>query len=166
MRRRHEQYAFAGSLHFVTVVTLERGAWFKTASECEAILQWFENFRAKYDLICRGYVLMPDHLHALLRQELDGNPVSDAVGGFKRMTSLRVKPDAYPKKLSLWRPTYDDVLVPGLNAAHTKLNYMHQNPVKKGLVERSEDWNWSSAGFYFYERPGIVEVEPLGHQIK
>lgn len=109
---------------------------------------------------------MPDHLHALLRQNSDGNPVSDAVGGFKRMTSLRAKPETYPKDPALWRPTYDDVLVPGHDAAHTKLQYMHLNPVKRGFVERAEEWNWSSARLYFSDCRGIVTVEPLGHLMK
>jgi putative transposase len=28
------------------------------------------------------------------------------------------------------------------------MNYIHLNPVRKGLVERSEDWQWSSATHY------------------
>ena len=29
-----------------------------------------------------------------------------------------------------------------------KLNYMHWNPMKRGLVRRPEDWRWSSYHFY------------------
>ena len=31
-----------------------------------------------------------------------------------------------------------------------KLHYMHQNPVARGLVERPEDWQWSSFRMYAY----------------
>jgi putative transposase len=40
-----------------------------------------------------------------------------------------------------------------------KLRYMHRNPVKRGLVERPEDWLWSSFRHYFYGEEGIVEIE-------
>jgi putative transposase len=29
-----------------------------------------------------------------------------------------------------------------------KLNYMHMNPVKRGLVAHPKDWRWSSYAFY------------------
>jgi putative transposase len=32
--------------------------------------------------------------------------------------------------------------------AREKLDYMHLNPVRAGLVTRAVDWRWSSAGYY------------------
>jgi hypothetical protein len=41
-----------------------------------------------------------------------------------------------------------------------KLNYMHANPVKRGLVDHPRDWPWSSWGFYFGKKSGIrMDVE-------
>jgi hypothetical protein len=39
-----------------------------------------------------------------------------------------------------------------------KLRYMHRNPVKRGLVEQPELWNWSSSRAYSYGEPGLVRV--------
>jgi putative transposase len=39
-----------------------------------------------------------------------------------------------------------------------KLHYMHQNPVKRGLVSSAEDWEWSSARFYSTGEQGVVKV--------
>lgn len=39
-----------------------------------------------------------------------------------------------------------------------KLHYMHQNPVKRGLVSLAQHWKWSSAGFYATGEQGIVKV--------
>ena len=33
---------------------------------------------------------------------------------------------------------------------HEKLNYMHNNPVKRGLVKEPGDWPWSGWRFYFW----------------
>ena len=40
-----------------------------------------------------------------------------------------------------------------------KLDYMHRNPVQRGLVARPEDWTWSSARHYATGEEGMVEIE-------
>ena len=40
-----------------------------------------------------------------------------------------------------------------------KLRYIHRNPVVRGLVERPEDWLWSSFRHYFTGADGVVEIE-------
>ena len=40
-----------------------------------------------------------------------------------------------------------------------KLRYMHRNPVKAGLVQRPEDWKWSSFNHYATGVEGVVEIE-------
>jgi hypothetical protein len=36
---------------------------------------------------------------------------------------------------------------------------MHRNPVKRGLVEKPEDWDWSSFRHYATGVEGVVEIE-------
>jgi len=40
-----------------------------------------------------------------------------------------------------------------------KLRYIHRNPVKQGLCERPEDWQWSSFRHYATGAEGRVEIE-------
>jgi REP-associated tyrosine transposase len=40
-----------------------------------------------------------------------------------------------------------------------KLNYMHANPVTRGLVEHPEDWPWSSWSFYRKGERGLVRID-------
>jgi putative transposase len=40
-----------------------------------------------------------------------------------------------------------------------KLRYMHNNPVKRGLVLAPGDWKWSSYRFYFLNEAGPVRVK-------
>jgi hypothetical protein len=40
-----------------------------------------------------------------------------------------------------------------------KLRYTHRNPVKRGLVERPEQWNWSSFRAYLCGESGLVRVK-------
>jgi hypothetical protein len=39
-----------------------------------------------------------------------------------------------------------------------KLVYMHENPVKRGLVLSAEEWNWSSGRFYGSGEQGVVKI--------
>jgi putative transposase len=41
-----------------------------------------------------------------------------------------------------------------------KLNYMHWNPVKRGLVEKPEDWPWSSVHYYQTGEQRRVKILP------
>ncbi len=40
-----------------------------------------------------------------------------------------------------------------------KLRCLHRNPVKRGLVKESGDWNWNSFRHYAYREMGVVEIE-------
>ena len=157
MRRRHTHLAFAGSIHFITTVTRFRGAWFVEDEICTKILKIFEWHRANFSLKCIGYVLMPDHFHALLHQQEEGMQIPQMMAVFKRETSKQARPKSYPGT-TLWRSRFDDVPVPGMNAVKTKLEYMHNNPIRRGLVEEPEKYPWSSAKDYFDIEKGIVSI--------
>jgi putative transposase len=43
-----------------------------------------------------------------------------------------------------------------------KLKYMHENPVKRGLVACPDEWPWSSARWYSGSREGELEIDPMG----
>jgi putative transposase len=40
---------------------------------------------------------------------------------------------------------------------HKTLDYIHNNPVEAGFVEKAEDWLYSSAG-NFYGKKGFIEL--------
>ncbi|MBK6765182.1 MAG: transposase [bacterium] len=157
MLRLHTRHDFTGSRHFVTTVTQVRGAWFVEASLCQRILEIFEECRATAKLDCVGFVLMPDHIHALLFQNEDARTVSDFMRDFKVKSAFRCLPEGYSQG-NLWRRRYDDVPLPGPNAVRTRLKYMHENPLKARLVDRPEDYQWSSAQHYYNEQPTIITL--------
>ncbi len=125
------------------------------ASICIEVLRIFEWYRSKYNVECYGYVLMPDHLHALLRQNGDSAEISKLFGAFKSYTSRHITIDNYPDT-TIWRDYFDSVPVPGTDAQRTKLKYIHENPLRRGFVERIEDYLWSNARAYLlHEAPHI-----------
>jgi putative transposase len=58
-----------------------------------------------------------------------------------------------------WQARYYDLNVWSERKRIEKLRYMHRNPVKRGLVETPEDWEWSSFRHYATGAEGVVEIE-------
>ena len=52
-----------------------------------------------------------------------------------------------------WQRRYYDFNIDGESKLDEKLQYMHLNPVRAGLVEKAVDWPWSSARHYLLGRP-------------
>jgi putative transposase len=60
-----------------------------------------------------------------------------------------------------WQARYYDFNVFTERKHIEKLRYIHRNPVKRGLVERPEDWQWSSFRHYATGERGTVEIESI-----
>ena len=58
-----------------------------------------------------------------------------------------------------WQKRYYDFNIRNYPQFVEKLRYIHRNPVKAGLCERPEDWEWSSFRHYATRSEGRVEIE-------
>ena len=63
-----------------------------------------------------------------------------------------------PRSPTFWQPWYYDFNVYSGKKKREKLDYMHMNPVKRGLVESPEQWRWSSFRFYHLGEKGPVKI--------
>jgi putative transposase len=59
----------------------------------------------------------------------------------------------------LWQKRYYDRNIRDYAEFVEKLQYIHRNPVKRGLVERAEDWKWGSFRHYALHEECGVEIE-------
>jgi len=114
-----------------------------------------ERVRRDYGLCVYGYVVMPEHVHLLLN-EPDRNTFAQAIKSLKQGVARRL---ALRAKDSFWQARYYDFNVWSEGKFVEKLRYIHRNPVKRGLVERPEDWRWSSFRHYASGEVGVVEIE-------
>ncbi len=87
------------------------------------------------------YCLMPDHLHYLTSPNRDGISVLTFSDQFKGKTTNRSWQQGWQGKL--WQPRYYDHIVRDEESLLEIAEYILNNPVRKGLVERPEDWRWS-----------------------
>jgi putative transposase len=61
-----------------------------------------------------------------------------------------------------WQARFYDFNVYSSCKVREKLEYMHANPMKRGLVKNPSAWMWSSFLFYEKGEAGLVKIDPLG----
>jgi hypothetical protein len=61
----------------------------------------------------------------------------------------------------LWQPTRYPVQIETQGFWQVKLDYLHANPCRKGLVTRPQDWRFSSASFWYPLSSGPVPVNDV-----
>jgi putative transposase len=115
--------------------------------------------------LCSGFVVMPDHVHAIVWFPNTGC-LSPMMRVWKSRSSRRLKQftrtqltgysKAIDPKHPVWQPKYYPFNLYSEKKAREKLDYMHFNPVRAGLVRNACDWQWSSARYY--ELGGSVGV--------
>jgi len=149
------RYQHQRCLHFITFSCYRRMPLLDTSAAKETFERTLERVRVWYACYIAGYVVMPEHVHLLI-SEPEHSRLSVVIQMLKQFTSQKLHD---PRLLRFWQIRYYDF--PGWSAAKRieKLRYMHRNPVKRGLVERPEDWKWSSFVHYATGAEGIVEIE-------
>jgi len=86
-----------------------------------------------------GYVLMPTHIHLISGSVEGGKGISKFIHSIKG----RIR-ETLQGKGKFWQNRFDDLLLTSEKQFIIKLNYIHYNPVRAGLVIAPEDWIYSS----------------------
>ncbi len=97
---------------------------------------------------------MPEHVHLLLGEPQIGT-LSTVLQVVKQRTARKVH-DVI--RGQMWQRRFYDFTAFTQEKVTEKLVYMHENPVKRGLVLSAEEWAWSSARFYSSGEQGAVKI--------
>ena len=169
------RFHHSGQSHFVTFCCYHRRRLFTTDASRQIFESVLERVRRSFRLQVFGYVVMPEHVHLLLSEpQQEGGPLkpgfglsggvhwlsnphtlADALKSLKQGVSRRLIGDAD----HFWQKRYYDFNIRNYLQFVEKLRYVHRNPVKRGLCERPEDWEWSSFRHYATGCEGRVEIE-------
>jgi len=120
----------AGRRHLLSQVAVQdllAGIWSKSAE----VDGWFVG----------RYVLMPDHVHFFAKPALTAKPIADWMKTWKSVSSRRIAVLAKVDQ-PIWQEDYFDHFVRSAPSYEEKWEYVRQNPVRKGLCVRPEDWPW------------------------
>jgi putative transposase len=131
------------------------GCVLRVAAHAKAVIAAWDHFDGvQYRL--HAWTVMPNHVHILVAP-MRGYAIGSIVGAWKSVSARGIfaamdRPSA-SRKRHLWQLDYYDRFI--RNTAHylAATDYIHQNPVKAGLVAKPEDWPWGSAKNWERDRP-------------
>jgi len=179
LRHSYEQNCY----HYLTASTYRRARVFDADRFKSHFVKTLDDLRTELGFRIFGYVLMPEHFHLLIWPDPAANP-SQIMQKLRERTAnfiLRTLRQnlAYPwcqkmlKRLELsatvhhhahyrvWNRRGYDLNIWSDKKQNEKIDYMHNNPVVRGLVEHVADWPWSSWRFYYLEDRSVLAMDHL-----
>lgn len=170
-------------IHFVTFTVVEWIDVFTRKEYRDIVLDSIRYCQAEKGLVLYSWCLMSNHIHLVIAAK--NSDTSDILRDFKKYSSKKIlqtiinNPQESRKDwmLALFRKAgeansrnsnyqfwqqdnqpkecYSEYFI------NQKLEYIHNNPVEAGIVERAEDYLYSSARDYYNTGKGLLEVELL-----
>jgi REP element-mobilizing transposase RayT len=135
---------------------------------------WHRFDGRRYDLV--AWVVMPNHVHVLMKTRGEV-PLSRVVQSWKSYTArliggwlvtcsgeprlLGLNEGAAPRPERIWMPGYWDRFIRDDRHLSAVVEYIHNNPVKAGLVRDPGAWPWSSAREWERRQAARVPTWPL-----
>lgn len=160
-------------VYYLTSVTNNRLPVFRTGALKDIVCDALNEVRTSAGLLLFAYVIMADHLHALIGSDRKPSEVVRFVNGITArrvidflkeprfevsLLKLRRAKGIRDYQYSLWNHHPNLKLISTENGLIEKANYIHLNPVRAGLVESPQDYRWSSIR-YWMGKP--LDDEPI-----
>jgi len=162
-----------GHLHFITFSCYRRRPLLKTGRARDVFVNELGKIRDEMGFCLIGYVVMSEHVHLLISEPQEGTP-STVLQKLKLRVARKLRkrkrrgneaqlrlPFAEAGELlrAFWQARFYDFNVYSRQKLREKLDYMHANPVNRGLVEHPKDWPWSSWVFYCRAEAGLLRID-------
>jgi putative transposase len=153
-----------GDAHELTFSCYHGYPFLKAERTCQWLADAINKARARFDFHLWAYVFMPEHVHVVVYPRMPNydmdvilKSIKQTVGQ-KAVRYLRQHDHEWLRRITVKRGKRVDRYFwqPGggfdRNETEPKailamIEYIHANPVRRGLVARPEDWRWSSAGW-------------------
>lgn len=134
-------------------------------------------------LVVHAWVIMNNHIHLVIRAGNDA-PLADIMRDFKKHTAKKLleaidTPNESRKSWMMWlfssagkqnpnnhsyqfwqQDNHPIMLTKGVEIQQ-KIDYIHDNPVRAGIVYEPDGYMYSSAIDYYRQQPGLLPIETL-----
>lgn len=171
--------------HFITATVVDWIDVFTRKGYRDEVIKCFEYCIKNKGMIIYGYVIMSNHIHMVV-QSKDGK-LSDLIRDFKKYTAttilnkiqsepesrrewmlerfkLATQSHSRNKNYQFWQYGNHPEEIYTNKFMWSKLDYIHLNPVRAGLVEKASHYIYSSASNYVNDS-GLIEIEKADNPI-
>ena len=139
---------------FITVRLLEDHARLIDA-DFQLLAVAINRARIAHPFFLTAWAFLPDHWHAIFGPAYPVT-ISLVMKSIKTSSKFLIN-RRRGEACEVWQPRYFDRALRNVEEYNEKVEYIHQNPVKAGLVSRPQDWPWSSV----HEYCGVSAAEQL-----
>ena len=172
-----KRYRIEGSIFYITSNIYNKIKVFTRPSFMIPIVDSLNYYRFQYSCKLIGYVIMPDHIHLLICPTVE-KVVTDFMRDFKRFTSGRITRQAKVEGKADWIKSFEEAGTETERAEYKvwqdsfweqtiyteeflrqKLNYMHLNPVRAGLVKSADAYPYSSYRNYYLSDNQLIDID-------
>jgi len=174
-----ERYRITDDAHvyFVTYSVVEWLPVFISEEACRVITDSLNFCHDNKGLHTNAYVIMPTHMHAVVFDStFDNERLQRSLADFRKFTGRSLSdfcaghmPKCFVKTLHacstadrqrrFWQPSRHPEAIQTEKFWAQKLDYLHENPYRKGLVRRAADWRFSSAAYYVSDGRDVSDVK-------
>ena len=142
-----------GSTYFVTTKACGNRSLFLVTEIADIVVGMMLHYRATDAYLLHEFVLMPDHLHLMLTPGKT-TTLEKAMQLIKGGSSYQIH-RRRGHRMEIWQPGFREWTVRDARDFQIKAEYIRMNPVEAKLVERAEEWAYSSASgaFQLDEKP-------------
>jgi REP element-mobilizing transposase RayT len=153
-----------GALHYVTGNFVDRLQVFAEPACCTVFLDELRSLDQRWPSKLIAYVLMPDHFHLIINPR-DGR-IRELIGELKSLSARSIvkisKQFKFPSNADghqVWQESFKDIPLWSGWMIWQKINYIHANPVKAGLVKSAKDYRWSSFRSFYSQGDKPLAVD-------
>ena len=158
-------YNEPGHAHVLTFTCYKAYKFLAADRTCEWIVEAINSARLALDFALWAYVFMPEHAHVLIwpqRKIYDIAEIRHAIKapvGRKAIKYIEENSREWLRRITRTRGNKTERLfwqsgggydrnIDTPTTLETEIEYIHMNPVRRKLVERAEQWKWSSASWF------------------
>jgi len=169
------------ALHFITCTVVQWADVFTRPVFAEIVIDSLNYCIKEKGLLVYAWVLMPNHFHAIVASN-EGVHLSDILRDFKKFTAGKILKEleqtsaesrkswllwlfksagtanSKNDKYQFWQQDNHPVELSDATMLQQRLDYLHQNPVRAGLVWEPWEYKYSSACDYMNNKKGLVEI--------
>ncbi len=178
-RKKRKAINEPGHAHFLTFSCRNRWPLLSKDRSRKWAIDALKSAREKRNFALLAYVIMPEHAHVLILPREARYEMRQILAAIKAPVSRQAKLFLLEAANQAWlerlmvhkggRSTFQfwqagggyDANLCNERAIEEVIDYIHANPVRRGLVERPTDWYWSSAGNYAGLRNDPIEVDRI-----
>jgi putative transposase len=171
-------------IHFITFAVVEWVDVFTRKDYRDIIIESIRHCQKEKGLLLHAWCLMSNHIHLVISAEK--NDAGDILRDFKKFTSKQIikaitehtgesrkdwmleifkkagEQNSRNTNYQFWRQDNQPKELYSAGFTVQKLNYIHNNPVEAGIVDKPEDYIYSSARDYFNaKQTGLLQIDFL-----